>query len=235
LGQWLSFRLNITGTIESNSWRRDGEEKSCRFRQREYLWNDEEVDKVGHLCAWGVKPAYIANPVAGTTNSSRKIDSTFSLISQKRTSWFFLKWIPDVYSRVRKRSSLHEYWRLWKMLYRKSIGISVHAKVAEEVNRRAILGALTQSPATHIIPQAFDLRPSTLIAPPSSPIMGLPDELMIDWRNTPARSTVTIYWPQLAANDVVGLRGQEVGTNDVVQATMSDDGWSEDEEIVSSD
>jgi hypothetical protein len=46
----------------------------------------------------------------------------------------FLKWILDFYPRVRKRSSLHEYWRLWKMLYRKSIGISVHAKVAEEVN-----------------------------------------------------------------------------------------------------
>jgi hypothetical protein len=29
----------------------------------------------------------------------------------------FLKWILDVYPRVQKRSSLHEYWRLWKMLY----------------------------------------------------------------------------------------------------------------------
>jgi hypothetical protein len=46
----------------------------------------------------------------------------------------FLKWILDYHPRVRKRSSLHEYWRLWKMLYRKSIGASVHAKVAEEVN-----------------------------------------------------------------------------------------------------
>lgn len=46
----------------------------------------------------------------------------------------FLKWVLDTYPRVRKRSSLHEYWRLWRMLYRKSVGQSLHAKVMEEVN-----------------------------------------------------------------------------------------------------
>ena len=51
----------------------------------------------------------------------------------------FLRWILDFYPRVRKRSSLSEYWRLWKMLYRKSIGTSVHAKVAEEVNDVRVL------------------------------------------------------------------------------------------------
>ena len=44
----------------------------------------------------------------------------------------FLKWTLDFYPRVRKRSSPGEYWRLWKILYQKSIGTSVHAK-AEEV------------------------------------------------------------------------------------------------------
>jgi hypothetical protein len=29
----------------------------------------------------------------------------------------FLNWILDYY-RVRKKSSLHEYWRVWRMLYR---------------------------------------------------------------------------------------------------------------------
>ena len=37
----------------------------------------------------------------------------------------------DVYSRIRKRSSVHEYWRVWCMLYRKSAGRSLHAKVME--------------------------------------------------------------------------------------------------------
>lgn len=46
----------------------------------------------------------------------------------------FLKWILDACPRVRKRSSLHEYWRLWRMLYRKSVGQSLPAKVIEEVN-----------------------------------------------------------------------------------------------------
>ncbi|KIX08334.1 uncharacterized protein Z518_02990 [Rhinocladiella mackenziei CBS 650.93] len=45
----------------------------------------------------------------------------------------FLKWILDVYPKVRKRSTLDEYWRVWCMLYRKSVGKSLHAKVMEEV------------------------------------------------------------------------------------------------------
>lgn len=45
----------------------------------------------------------------------------------------FLKWMLDVYPRIRKRSSVHEYWRVWCMLYRKSAGYSVHANVIEEV------------------------------------------------------------------------------------------------------
>ena len=44
----------------------------------------EEVDKVGHICAWGLKNAYIANPVTDTANSI-KIHSTFSFVLQKRT------------------------------------------------------------------------------------------------------------------------------------------------------
>ena len=46
----------------------------------------------------------------------------------------FLKWMLDVYDRIRKRSSVHEYWRVLCMLYRKSVGESVHANIIEEVN-----------------------------------------------------------------------------------------------------
>jgi len=58
----------------------------------------------------------------------------FLVQSTKEDIMTFLKWILDFYPRVRKRSSLHEYWRLWRMLYRKSVGCSLHAKVMEEVN-----------------------------------------------------------------------------------------------------
>ncbi|KIX01209.1 uncharacterized protein Z518_08934 [Rhinocladiella mackenziei CBS 650.93] len=45
----------------------------------------------------------------------------------------FLKWILDTHPRVRKRSTLDEYWRVWCMLYLKSVGKGLHAKVMEEV------------------------------------------------------------------------------------------------------
>jgi hypothetical protein len=44
----------------------------------------------------------------------------------------FLKWILDEY-RVRKRSTLHEYWRVWRMLYRRCVGYSLHAKIAGDI------------------------------------------------------------------------------------------------------
>ena len=45
----------------------------------------------------------------------------------------FLKWILYEY-RVRKRSSLHEYWSIWRMLYRRCVGHSLHAKIAGDIN-----------------------------------------------------------------------------------------------------
>ena len=70
-----------------------------------------------------------------------------------------------------------------------------------------------QSPATHVIPQAFDTRPSLpLITPPGLPV-SLPDEIMIDWGNTPSGSTASIYWPQLNAADVIALANQSYSSH----------------------
>ena len=61
-------------------------------------------------------------------------------------------------------------------------------------------------PSTHLIPQTFDTRPSP---PPSGPsLYQYPDELMIDWRNTPAGSTAEIYWPAVNSADVLALAAQ---------------------------
>ncbi|KAF9369523.1 hypothetical protein CPB97_003539, partial [Podila verticillata] len=66
-----------------------------------------------------------------------------------------------------------------------------------------------QTPATKIIPQAFDLRPSrTLMTSLPGTLLDLPDELMIDWGNTPTGATATVYWPQLNAKDVLALANQ---------------------------
>jgi hypothetical protein len=59
-------------------------------------------------------------------------------------------------------------------------------------------------PATHRIPQTFDTRPSPLpIFQPNGELLNYPDELMIDWGNTPAGSLAHIYWPQVSSAEVV--------------------------------
>jgi hypothetical protein len=58
-------------------------------------------------------------------------------------------------------------------------------------------------PATHLIPQTFDTRPSPPLG--SQYLTDYPDELMIDWRNTPQGSTAKIYWPQVNVADVLDL------------------------------
>jgi hypothetical protein len=63
----------------------------------------------------------------------RKDRLRFLVQSTKEDIMTFLKWDLDVYPRVRKRSSLDEYWRVWCMLCRKSVGQSLHAKIIEEV------------------------------------------------------------------------------------------------------
>jgi hypothetical protein len=57
----------------------------------------------------------------------------------------------------------------------------------------------------HRVPQAFDTRPSAQVLDSSGKLLNYPDEMMIDWGNTPAGSTAHIYWPQVSAADVVSL------------------------------
>ena len=51
-------------------------------------------------------------------------------------------------------------------------------------------------PPAHIIPQTFDLRPSLPPILGQDVLLRYPDELMIDWGNTPVGSKASIYWPQ---------------------------------------
>jgi hypothetical protein len=60
-------------------------------------------------------------------------------------------------------------------------------------------------PATHLIPQTFDLRPSPPPILDGKDLLEYPDELMIDWGKTPIGSTANIYWPQVNAPNVVKL------------------------------
>jgi hypothetical protein len=56
--------------------------------------------------------------------------------------------------------------------------------------------------ASHRIPTLFDLRPTAIGHPTQEQP---PDELMIDWGNTPAGSAAALYLPQVSADEVLAL------------------------------
>ncbi len=69
----------------------------------------------------------------------------------------------------------------------------------------------------HRVPQTFDLRPSAALGTGGG-LLGYPDELMIDWGKTPPGSIASIYWPAVAATDVLGLAGNLYSTHQLSAA-----------------
>ena len=59
--------------------------------------------------------------------------------------------------------------------------------------------------ATHRIPQAFDIVPSSPLMNIPGSLFNYPDELMIDWGAIPEGSIANIYWPQVNSSDVLDL------------------------------
>lgn len=66
---------------------------------------------------------------------------------------------------------------------------------------------------THRIPQTFDLQPGQAIMPTPGNLLDYPDELMIDWGQTPVGSVAHIYWPQVSALKVLELANRLYGTH----------------------
>jgi hypothetical protein len=66
-------------------------------------------------------------------------------------------------------------------------------------------------PSTHRIPQTFDVRPSPVAYDGTRATY--PDELMIDWGDTPVGSVASIYWPQVNSADVLALAARMYGTH----------------------
>jgi subtilase family serine protease len=75
-------------------------------------------------------------------------------------------------------------------------------------------------PATHRIPQTFDTRPSPAISTTPGNLLNYPDELMIEWGNTPVGSTANIYWPQVNAAEVLALAKQIYATHQLSAADL---------------
>jgi hypothetical protein len=80
-------------------------------------------------------------------------------------------------------------------------------------NLQITLSENPKSPATHRIPQTFDLRPSHPFVGTPGSALAWPDELMIDWGNTPGGSEALIYWPQIQASEVLQLANELYSTH----------------------
>jgi hypothetical protein len=68
-------------------------------------------------------------------------------------------------------------------------------------------------PATHRVPQTFDIRPGKSFPIVAGSPLNDPDELMIDWGGVPVNSIANIYWPQVNAADVISLANSRYGTH----------------------
>jgi len=66
------------------------------------------------------------------------------------------------------------------------------------------------APASHRIPQVFDVVPSAFI---NIPLLSYPDELMIDWGAIPEGSIANIYWPQASSSEVLDLANALYGSH----------------------
>lgn len=64
-------------------------------------------------------------------------------------------------------------------------------------------------PATHRIQHTFQIRPTRATLQRTEK----PDELMIDWGNTPVGSTATLYLPAVNAGDILGYAGRMYETS----------------------
>lgn len=80
-----------------------------------------------------------------------------------------------------------------------------NAATSDKLGQRNLAWNPSDNPGpagSHRIPELFDVRPT------SSAVIAanqLPDELMIEWGNTPPGSTASLYWPQVSADDVIAL------------------------------
>src|SRR5271169_6539404 len=97
-------------------------------------------------------------------------------------------------------------------------GITVGPENSDKLAQRILQIIPSGNPgslASRRIPQTFDLRPIPPLGAVAGELLDYPDELMIDWGNTPLGSTASIYWPQVEAIDVIRLASQLYGTDEL--------------------
>lgn len=87
-------------------------------------------------------------------------------------------------------------------------GVTQSPETSDKLAQRNLQVTVSDNPgppATHRIPQTFDLRPSPALIEGQGDMLDYPDELMIDWGRTPPGSLAQIYWPQAYAAQILDL------------------------------
>jgi hypothetical protein len=87
-------------------------------------------------------------------------------------------------------------------------GVTMNPENCDKLAQRNLQVTHSDNPGaadTHRIPQTFDLRPSMPVSLSPGALLDYPDELMINWGNTPEGSTANIFWPQVDTTQVVQL------------------------------
>jgi hypothetical protein len=95
-------------------------------------------------------------------------------------------------------------------------GVTMSPENSDKLAQRNLQITHSDNPGavdTHRIPQTFDVRPSRPVSQTRGALLDYPDELMINWGNTPEGSTASIYWPQVDTTQVVAMASRLYDTN----------------------
>jgi hypothetical protein len=90
-------------------------------------------------------------------------------------------------------------------------GVTMSPENSDKLAQRNLQVSTSDNPgdeATHRVPQTFDVQPSAAMARGAADV---PDELMIDWGDTPPGTTASIYWPEMRAKEVLALSARMYG------------------------
>ena len=101
------------------------------------------------------------------------------------------------------------WWSSWRSIPIRSPTARI-AATSDKLSQRNLSIVSSDNPGTaasHRIPNTFEIKPTHEILPPG----WTPDEIMIDWGNTPAGGEATIYLPGAHTGEILDLAAKMYG------------------------
>ncbi|WP_347986203.1 hypothetical protein [Methylomonas sp. AM2-LC] len=99
-------------------------------------------------------------------------------------------------------------------------GVIANPEISDKLAQRNLQVTTSGNPgfpATHKVPQTIDLRPSPpALSTARFGISSYPDEIMIDWGNTPIGSIARIYWPAVKMEKVLSLSARLYSAHNLI-------------------